>query len=486
MVTNELKAKTLSGLTWQFAQRILGQFLSFVVTVILARMLMPNDYGVVALASMFCFLLGTFTDMGLNAALVQKKDVDELDYNTVFYTCLALSFLIYAILFFLAPYIAYIFKNSQICPIIRVISLTIPIGAFSSVQNAKVSRNLQFKKFFYATLSGQIIAAGVGIGMAYTGYGPWALVGQSMTSNIANTFVMFLIVRWHPRWMYSFVRFKSLFQFAGSKFAAGFIGTLCSQLKGYLIGYKYSAADLAFYNRGEGLPNIIENNISGTINGVLFPALSKLQDDKGKVKTGIRRSMMTSSYILSPIFLGLAAVSYQLVPLLYSPKWNQSIPFMIFACLTGIVSVLSSTNLQAILAVGRADTLLKLEFIKKPVFFAILAITVSISPIAISAGMFVYSSFTVVVNAFPNKKYIDYSLSEQLRDVMTSILLSFLMALLVYIIGILIPNLYLSLIIQILFGTVFYVGLSYILKLEAFLYAKKTILDMLGNKLRIK
>lgn len=484
MNQQDIKSKTLSGLIWQFAQRLLAQLFSFIVTVILARLLAPSDYGVVALASMFVILIGTFTDVGLNAALVQKKDADELDYNTVFYTCLILSIVIYGIIYLFAPHFASIYNNPQICPIIRTLSLTLPIGALASVQNATVSRELQFKKFFFATLSGQVISAIVGIVMALKGYGPWALVGQGLTSSVANTAVMFFIVSWHPRLMYSFERFKSLFKFAGSKFAASFIGTLCSQLKGYLIGYKYTTADLAFYNRGEGLPNMFENNINGTINGVLFPALSKIQGDTETVKRGIRRSMMTSSYVLSPVFLGLAAVSPKLVPILYSSKWNPALPFMIIACLTGVVSVLSSANLQALLAIGRADTILKLEFFKKPIFFTILLITVFISPLAISAGMFINSCFTLVINAFPNKKYIHYSLSDQIVDVKDGILLSLLMGILVFGIGLLIINIYLSITVQILFGVFFYIKSSRILKLESYFYVRKTILEMIQKRLQ--
>lgn len=477
--TENLKNKTLSGFTWKLAQKFLGQLFHFIVTVILARLLVPEDYGVVALASMFNVLVGIFINGSMDAALIQKKNADELDYNTVFYSSLFMSFVIYGVVYVGSPYVAKIYNNELICPIMRTLALTMPIGALSMVQNATISRKMQFQKYFYATLVGQIVSAFVGITMAYKGYGPWALVAQAMISSITNTLVLFFMVSWHPKLMFSFERFKGLFSFAWKKTVAGFIGTLCAQLKGYLIGYKYSTADLAFYNRGEGLPNLFMHNINNSINGVLFPALSKLQNNPDAIKRGIRRSMMTSSYILSPIFIGLAALSNQIVPVLYSSKWNPSIPFMVIACFTACVSVLNSANLQTLYAIGRSDEVLKLEIYKKPVMLIIIAITIFISPLAISAGMFIYSIYGLLCNTLPNKKYIGYSIRDQINDVAPGIVLSLIMGLVVYIIGLFIPNVYLSLVIQIIIGIAFYISISHIMNLESYLYVRGTLNDFI-------
>lgn len=281
---NNIKSKTLSGVLWQFLQKITSQLFSFVVTVILARLLTPADYGVVALACMFNVLVGIFISGSMDAALIQKKDADELDYNTIFYSSLFMSFIIYGVVYFGSPYFASFYHNEQICPVMRVLALTMPIGALAMVQNAIISRQMAFKKYFTASIVGQVVSAIIGILMAYQGFGPWALVAQQMVSSVTNTLVMFCIVRWYPKLMFSWNRFKTLFNFAWKKTASSFIGTLCDQLKGYLIGFKYTAADLAYFNRGEGLPQLFGTNISGTVNTVLFPALSKLQGDKEAVK----------------------------------------------------------------------------------------------------------------------------------------------------------------------------------------------------------
>lgn len=477
-----LKFKTLSSLGWNFLQKLLGQSLSFLVTVILARMLQPQDYGVVALSSMFLVLLSTFMDGGLNAALIQKKSIDDKDYNTVFYFCLVMSFVIYFMIYMLAPLFSSLYANDLICPIVRVLALTIPLGALTSIQNAIVIRDLRFKTFFYASIIGQIVSAIIGITMAYLKYGPWALVAQNMASSIINTLVMLYIVRWFPKLIFSRKRFKQLFSFAGSKFAAGFIGTLCDQLKGYLIGFKYTAADLAFLNRGEGLPELFKNNISGTINTVLFPALSRLDGNAIEVKKGIRRSMMTSSYLLTPIFLGLAAVSDKLVPLIYSLKWSPAIPFMKIACLTSCIGVLNTANLQSLFAIGKSYEVLKLEFYKKPIMLLILGIAIFISPLAISFGMFIYSFVVLLLNSAPNSRLLNYSLREQIKDVSAGIILSIVMALLVFILGYYFSNVYISLCIQVLVGIFFYWGMSHILKIEAYVYLKNLFIQIILKK----
>lgn len=483
MNEEDIKNKTLSSFVWAFLQRIIGQIFSFVVTVILARLLMPEDYGVVALAGMFNILIGVFLDNGLGSALIQKKEADELDCNTVFYANLICSSIVYLVTFIAAPYCARIYGNEIICPIMRTMSLTIPLGALATVQSAVISRQLQFKKFFYGSLAGNIVSAVVGISLAYRGFGPWALVGQSVTSSVTSTLVNFYLVRWVPKLQFSWSRFRAMFSFAWKKQMAGAIGTLCYQLKGYLIGYKYSVSDLAYFNRGEGLPEMFMNNINGTINGVLFPALSKLQNDPEAVKRGIRRSMMISSYILCPILFGFAAMSDNIVPVLYSEKWKPAIPFMQVACLTCCMTVLNTANLQALLAIGRSDEVLKLEFYKKPVIIAILAITIFISPLAISIGLFIYSIYVLAMNAIPNKKYIGYSFWEQVNDVKASFLLSGLMASVVYFIGQIEANINILMAIQFIVGAVIYIGISHVLKFESYLYVLNTTKEICNKNI---
>lgn len=475
----QLKKQVLSSLVWQMLQRILGQLISFGVSVILARNLMPEDFGVVALSGMFLILIGIFIDSGLGTALIQKKDADELDYNTVFYANIVFACLVYIIVFLVAPFIAQIFNNPQVTSVLRVMGLGMPIGALSGVQNALVSKKMAFRKFFFSSISGNILSAIVGLTMVFSGCGVWSLVGQNLINTIANSVVLIYIVRWIPQWKFSKERFKSLFSYGWKLTASNLLGTFFSQLKGYAIGLKYSASDLAFYNRGEGLPGIIYNNISSSINTVLFPALSQLQDDKNAIRMALSKAMRTASFILMPGLLGLAAVSDNFVQIVYTSKWMAAVPFMQVICMMNCFDLLGSANIQAMKAVGRADTLLKLELYKKPLMLVILIGCMFISPLAIAIGQFVYSLIALALNAYPNRKYINYPLKDQFLDISNSLLIATLMSLIVYLVGKLSINIYCLLIIQIFVGVIVYVLMSKFFNKQIF----QEVMSLIKNKM---
>lgn len=470
MTDSNIKNKTVTGFFWQLSQKVLCQVVSFGISVVLARLLLPSDYGVIAICSMFLVLTGIFIGGGLGTALVQKKNADDIDFCTVFYSGLVLSIVVYLAVFFAAPYIAIFFKNEQITAVIRVLALSMPIGTLSGVQNAFVSKQMIFKKFFYSSLIGTIASGAVGLGMALTGFGVWALVGQNLVSTITNTLVLFCIIDWHPKLIFSYERFKQLFSFGWKMAVVNILTTFFYQLKGYVIGYRYSPAQLAYYNRGEGLPGILYNNINGTISDVLFPALSQLQDDKEALKRALSRAMRISSFFLIPALFGLAAISDKLVIIIFSEKWAPSIPFMQVICMISCSDILGMANYQAIKAVGRADTLLKMEFLKRPAMFAILIATMFISPLAIAVGQLVYSILAFVVNAYPNRKYIGYPIWQQMKDVGKNFLISLVMAIVVYLLGTLGLNMYVSVVLQVVTGALLYYVMSRTLNKEDYGY----------------
>lgn len=470
MTDSNIKNKTVTGFFWQLSQKVLCQVVSFGISVVLARLLLPSDYGVIAICSMFLVLTGIFIGGGLGTALVQKKNADDIDFCTVFYSGLVLSIVVYLAVFFAAPYIAIFFKNEQITAVIRVLALSMPIGTLSGVQNAFVSKQMMFKKFFYSSLIGTIASGAVGLGMALTGFGVWALVGQNLVSTITNTLVLFCIIDWHPKLIFSYERFKQLFSFGWKMAVVNILTTFFYQLKGYVIGYKYSPAQLAYYNRGEGLPGILYNNINGTISDVLFPALSQLQDDKEALKRALSRAMRISSFFLIPALFGLAAISDKLVIIIFSEKWAPSIPFMQVICMISCSDILGMANYQAIKAVGRADTLLKMEFLKRPAMFAVLIATMFISPLAIAVGQLVYSILAFVVNAYPNRKYIGYPIWQQMKDVGKNFLISLVMAIVVYLLGTMGLNMYVSVVLQVVAGALLYYFMSRTLNKEDYGY----------------
>lgn len=474
-MSDNLKQKTINGLFWQFAQKAVGQLVSFAISVVLARLLIPEEFGVVALAGMFTILIGIFIDCGFGTALVQKKESDDIDYCTIFWTQTVFATIIYAILFLLAPWFAELFHTPKLCAVVRVSGLGMILGTLGGIQNVIVTRRMAFKVYFYVTLIGSILSGSIGVFLAYRGLGVWALVAQGLSATIINTITVFAQVRWIPKFIFSFERFKALFGI-GSKFMlASLIGTSFGQLKGYIIGLKYMPADLAYYNRGEGVPQIFTRNIDASINSVLFPVFSKLQNDKPAVKNAMRRAMKTSSFLLFPMLLGLAAISENLVYILYTEKWAACIPFMQAFCIGECFSIMNTTNLQALRGMGKVNTILKLEIYKKPVMIAILISTMLISPLAIAIGMCFYSFYTMIINAFPNREYVGYKLEEQIKDVSGGLIIAIIMAAVVTSLNWIQINRYIMLVIQISVGILVYCSLSEIFHIESWEYVKSNL-----------
>lgn len=480
-----LKEKTLNGMLWSFLQKISTQTISFVISVILARILSPDDYGIVALAGMLMTLMSIFSDGGLGPAIVQKKDADEKDFNTMFVTQLVFATVIYIIVFFVAPYFASLFNTKDeelLVNIIRVMALGMPLGALSGVQNSVVTRRMMFKWYFISNSFSLLTSAIVGLYMAFNGFGAWALIGQNFTGMITSTIVIFILLDWHPKFEFYYDRFVPLFK-TGLKFmGTSLIGKITVQVKGYALGMKYSSADLAYFNRGEGMPVLLCNNIDSTIQAVLFPALVSIQEDAAAVKRSLRRAIRTSTYILFPMLFGLAAISDKLVIIVFTEKWAPCIPFMQITCISLAISIMCNVNLQALKARGLIGVVLKLEFIKKPIMFLILISTMLISPIAMAWGILFFNIFVYFVNSHPNKKNIGYSYTEQLWDVFPNSLLALSMSVFVYIVGLYINDNRIAVAVQIIAGALYYISLSILFKNESYNYTKKTILEKIRKE----
>lgn len=477
-----LKEKTIIGLFWRFGERITAQAISFVVSIVLARILVPEQYGIVAIVTIFINLANVFVTSGLGTSLVQKKDTDELDFSTMFWSSIGISIIIYIIIFCCSPLIARIYNNELLTIVLRVMGLEIPIAAINSIQQAYVQRKMIFKKFFFSTIIGTIISAFVGIGMAIKGFGVWALVGQYLTNSIIDTFVLVITVKWRPHFQFSIKRFKTLFSYGWKIMVASFIGTVFDQLRGLIIGVRYSSADLAYNNKGEQIPSLLSTNINSTMESVLFSSISKVQDDKVKVKNAIRRLMKISSFVIMPLLFGISAIADSLITILLTDKWSACIPYLRIVCIQQSFGILNTVNMQAIKAIGKSDITLKLEFIKKPLYLIILFVMMNISPLAICIGNAIYSIVALFINSRHNKEYLDYGLKEQISDILIYFILSLIMEIIVIFIGKINMNVYLLLLIQILAGMLVYIGVAVMFKMDSLKY----ILDIIKNILRRK
>ena len=463
---DSLKKKTISGLFWRFGERITAQIISFTVSIVLARILLPEQYGTIACVTIFITLANVFVTSGLGTSLVQKKNSDDLDFSTMFWTSISISIVMYAILFFAAPLIAAAYHDPILTPVIRVMGLKLPIAAISSIQQAYVTKKMIFKKFFFSTLFGTLVSAVVGIVMALKGFGVWALIAQYFTNSIVDTVVLFITVDWRPKFLFSKERFKKLFSYGWKIMASSFIGTLFDQLRGLVIGLRYTASDLAFNNKGEQIPAIITGNLNVAFDTVLFSSIAKIQDDREAVKRVLRRSTKIGAYLLCPLLLGLAAVGETLITVLLTDKWIACVPYLQVICFQQIFSILNTINMQAIKAVGRSDIILKLEFIKKPIYLTMIICSIPFGPLAICTANALYGVIALIINTRHNKKVFDYTLREQLKDIVGYIALSSIMAIIVFFIGRIQMNIYLLLIVQVLAGGAIYYILSRIFHVE--------------------
>lgn len=482
MSGDSLKTSVISSLFWKFLERGGVTGVQFIVQIILARLLLPADYGVIALIVVFIAISQTFVESGLGIALIQKKKVTDADYSSVFYLVLGIALVFYCILFLAAPFIAAFFNQPLITPVLRVMGLTLFFGAVNTIQNAVIARNFLFRKLFVSSLGAVLLSGIVGIAMAYAGYGVWALVGQQLTSIIALCLIMWFTVQWRPKLLFSVTRVKELFSFGWKLLASGLISVTYNNLSFLVIGKLYPASMLGYYTKGKEFPHYAVANINSTIQTVMFPAYAKNQDNRPMVKQIMRRALVTSAFLIFPAMAGLAAIAEPLIELLLTEKWLISVPFLQIFCAVYAFWPVTTVNLQAINALGRSDIFLKLEAVKKVIGLCVLAVTIPIGIYAIALGMVANAVIGMMINIFPNKALLGYSFTEQWKDLMPILVLSLIMCGTAY--GVLFLNLsaWVTLVLQIVIGVVVYAGLAWLLKLESLTYVMDTVQEYLPRR----
>lgn len=476
------KSKVVSGLFWSLMQQLGTQGIQFIVQIILARLLLPKEYGIIALITIFIAISNVFVQSGFSTALIQKKYVDEQDLSSVFFLSTSVAVIFYILLFYLAPFIASFYDEPQLIMILRVMSLTLFIGAVNSIQTAIVYRAMQFKRFFFSSLGGILGAGVVGIIMAYMGFGVWALVANQLTNQFLITMILWFTIKWRPRLVLSFDRLKGLFSYSWKLLCSSLIETIYNNVYGLVIFKLFNAEMLGYYNKGSSFPSLLVANIDGSIQSVMLPALSANQDFQERVKQMVRRSIVTSSFIVFPMMVGLAVVAEPLVKILLTDKWLPCVPFLQLMCITYAFWPVHTANLQAIKAMGRSDIFLKIEVIKKCIGIGALCASIPFGIYVMVGFQPIVSLISSIINAFPNKELLNYSFKEQWKDIMPSMLLSLIMGAGVYGVKFIGFEIWLTLIVQIVVGIILYIGLAYIFKLECFRYLLNTIKELLKQK----
>lgn len=470
--------KIVSGMFWRFGEKITAQLVSFVVSVVLARLLMPDDYGIVAIVNIFITIAEIFVTSGLGTSLIQKKEADEIDFSTVFWCNILLSFILYFVVFALAPHISRFYNIELLTPVLRVFSLRLPISAINSIQNAYISKRLEFKKFFFATLIGTIISAVVGITMAHKGYGVWALIAQYLTNSTIDTIVLFTIIDWKPHFVFSIKKAMPLFDYGWKILATDFVGTVFNQINSFVIGKTYSSSDLAYYSQGRKIPELINNNIVSTLSAVLFPAMS-LCNNVEELKNIRRKSLMMLEYVIFPIMFGLIAIADNLIIVLLTDKWLFATSFLRISCLASVIAVLGTTLIQETKAIGRSDVTLKMELIKKPIYLIVLFVAIQFGVKAIAWTLVINEVIAFCFNVYPVKKYIGFDLKLYFSDAFSPLIMSLIMAVIVSGVGSIVNNNLMCLTLQIVIGGFIYIFMSIITKNKSFIY----LLSIIKNKM---
>ena len=423
MSNSSLKTKVTKGAIWTLMEKLSTQVVQFVVGMVLARLLTPNDYGTVALTGIFFAVAGVLVDGGFGGALIQKMDADDLDYNSVFYLNVTLALVAYAAIFFAAPWIARFYKTSELVAIVRVSAIVFIFNAVNAIQSAELTKKMLFHLSFRISLITTFSSAICGITLALMGYGVWALVWSSLITGFVGVLARWLIIAWRPRLMFSWKRLGPLFAYGWKMAASGLLDAFFTNLNGLLIGRLYSKADLAYVNKGRTLPRMAMNEVNATLGRVSFPALVQLQGDKMRLRDAVRRMMICSTFLVMPLMVLVATCAHSELRLLYGSRWTPAAPYMMLACFTYALYPFQSINLRGILALGRSDIFLKLEIVKKAFALAVVigASRLGVFPwMAISA--FALGPLSVIINSWPNRKLLDYPLRMQLMDVLPTIL----------------------------------------------------------------
>lgn len=472
MDNNTAKGKVMSGLFWVYCETISAQAVTFIVTILLARLLTPSDYGTIALVIVFVNIANVFVTSSFSNALIQKKDATDKDYQSVFWFNVFLSICLFTLLFFIAPLIADYYNIPLLCPVLRILAVKIPLSAYNSIQLAKISHNLDFRKSFISTSVSTFLSGAIGISLAYYGAGVWALVFQVLSNIVLNTIILSSVVKWRPKLLFSYERLLPLLKYGWKLLVTGLMFTSYSELSKLIIGKRYGSDDLGFYDKGVSFPHFIASNVDATITRVLFPTLSNQQDNKKVLELMTRRSSITNAYIMTPILFGLAITAPDIVHLLLTDKWLPCVPYIQIMCFSWFLQPNQSSGIQAIKAIGRSDIYLKVEIISKVIgVFALFFVVYFFNSVLAIAASLVFGQFiSFTLYSYYCDRLIGYKIKQQIHDVLCVAGLGLLMLGVIYFCGQFVSNSLLRLTIQIIIGAVSYVFFSWLFKAESLIY----------------
>lgn len=467
MSEQTLKQATTKGLFWSSVERFSNQGVQFVFSIILARLLSPSDYGIIAMVTIFFAVAQSFVDSGFSNALVRKTDRVEEDLSTCFYFNIGVGIIAYIVLFLIAPLVANFYNQPILSPIIRITGLGVILNSLCVVQQALFTIKIDFKSQAKITLSATVISGIVGILLAYQGYGIWALVWQGVASSIVRMGLLWLMSKWRPRTGFSKSSFNYLFGYGSKLLASGLLDTIYNNIYPIVIGKFYNPAQLGNYSRALGWAQLPSANITSILQRVTFPVLSAIQDDSLRLQNSYRRLLKLSAFIVFPLMMGLASMASPLIRVILTAKWDGCVLYLQILCFALMLYPIHAINLNLLQVKGRSDIFLRLEIIKKIIGVVILIITIPLGITAMCLGMVFSSIICLIVNTYYTSRFIDVGLLTQLKDLRIILINSLVMGGGIYILTSFINIEGLKLVMGIVIGFLLYfIGSFYFSKAE--------------------
>lgn len=483
MAEQNLKDKTVKGVGWSAIDNVLSLGIGFLVSIVLARLLSPEEYGLIAIITIFINVFNSIVDSGFSNALIRKNDASDTDYNTVFWSNMALSVALCLVLFFCAGPIAVFFERPQLESLTQVMSIIVIINAFAIIQRTVLVKRVDFKTQTKISLIASLSSGAVGIGMAFAGFGVWSLVGQQISRQLLNTIFLWVFNKWFPHKVFSWSSFKELFSFGWKLLASSLIDTIWKEIYQVVIGKFYQPATLGQYTRAQQFAGLFSSNITNVVQRVSYPVLSSIQDDHERLKLAYKRVIKSTMLVTFILMLGLVAVADNFVYVLVGEKWMESVPMLRIICFTMMLYPLHAINLNMLQVQGRSDLFLKLEIIKKAIAIGPLLIGIFVDIYWMLAGSVIVGFISYYLNARYSGPFINYSIREQIKDILPSFSTSFAMMVIVFLIGRLNINPYALLGVQILAGLVLTIAICEFFKLTEYLELKGIVIDVVRNKI---
>lgn len=467
--------KILGNFLWRFLERVSAQVISFVVTIVLARILAPEAFGTVAIITVITSIMQVFVDGGFGNALIQKRDVDDYDFSTVFVFNLFFCLIVYTLLFLLAPSIAFFYQMPELTAMLRVAAIIIIISGIKNIQQTYVSKHFLFRKFFYATIGGTAFSAIVGIVLALNGFGAWALILQQLSNTLVDTIVLWCVVPWRPKKIFSLSRLREMFSYGYKLLLTSLLNSIYSNFRQLLIGKFYSSSELAFYNRGKQFPFLVVTNVNASLDSVLFPAMSSVQKEENTIKKLIEDAVGFATFVMWPILVIMAGAASSLVPFLLTSKWIGAIPYLRIFCFVCMTFPVQTANLNAIKAKGRSEICLKIQLLEAIIGISLILLVVRKGTLMVAIMYLATSVITTVVVLRCSYKVCGYNIISQIKNIFPNLISSIA----VYLsIGFISTRSYLTgLVLQILIGIIVYIFMS---KLQKVKYLDRIIIQIRG------